>query len=508
MNEQSSLLVENEKMANRLAARVMQITFLILTLVLALNIVGIFKVDMRNMIFAYVTGGILLLLPSFLVFKMKFELGYVKYLTVSGAVAFVTMLCMILTYHVVALYVFPIAIASLYFSKKLSLLSTAMTVLGVSLGQILAFILEVNPDRNLFTMQRVIVFGVVPRALIVIAIAAIFTTLGSRTSAMLSSLMGAEEQEKVLNHMQRMQDNAIKTSEVLYDMVSELSGVADGYIEANQLIAQETNTLVTGTTNNTMAVENADQRIQDITEKLTGLSELNHKTARLSDEIGENTKENQQRMIEVTSNMEQIHKSTSQCKDIIYTLGEESKEIIGIVQTITGISNQTNILALNASIEAARAGEHGKGFAVVAEEIQKLSEQTKSAVEHIGTIVREVVNNTEEAVQAMEKNAEFAQTGMESIRKANESTEVITSSNEELVQQVHEIDKTAEHIRVMSGEIADTMKKISHNTQLNCDAVEQVSAAAEENSAGTECLAEYIEKIRNLSEELSTLVQG
>ena len=113
MNEQSSLLVENEKMANRLAARVMQITFLILTLVLALNIVGIFEVDMRNMIFAYVTGGILLLLPSFLVFKMKFELGYVKYLTVSGAVAFVTMLCMILTYHVVALYVFPIAIASL-----------------------------------------------------------------------------------------------------------------------------------------------------------------------------------------------------------------------------------------------------------------------------------------------------------------------------------------------------------------------------------------------------------
>ena len=508
MGKQSGLLVESERQANKLAAQVMQMTFLFLTLVLILNVVGVFSVDKRNMYFVYAIGGVILLIPSFLVMKMRSEASYIKYMTVSGAVLFIVLLSMILTYHVVALYVFPIAIASLYFSKKLNMLSTVMTVIGVSVGQILAFILQVNPDRNLYSMERVIVFGVVPRALILIAVSTIFTTLSSRTSSMLSNLMGAEEQEKILDHMQKMQDNAIKTSEVLYDMVSELSGVADGYIHANQLIAQETDTLVTGSTNNTMAVENADQSIQNITEKMTGLGEMNHRTARLSEGIGESTRENQLRMNEAIRNMEQIHKSTNECKDIIHTLGEESREIIGIVQTITGISSQTNILALNASIEAARAGEHGKGFAVVAEEIQKLSEQTKSAVENIGSIVREVVSNTEEAVVAMEENAQFAQTGMESIQKANESAEVITSSNGELVQQVHEIDKTAEQIRVMSEEIADAMKKISHNTQVNCEAVEHVSAAAQENSAGTECLAEYVEKIRSLSEDLSKLVQG
>ena len=165
-------------------------------------------------------------------------------------------------------------------------------------------------------------------------------------------------------------------------------------------------------------------------------------------------------------------------------------------------------MALNAAIEAARAGEHGKGFAVVAEEIQKLSEQTKIAVESIGNIVHEVVKNTETAVGAMEQNALYTKKGMDSIQKANESASIITSSNEELVGQIYEIDKAAEIIREKSGEVADNMEEIRNNTQQNCNAVEQVSAATQENSAGTESLAEIVEQIKGISEQLNKVVQG
>ncbi|MBP3569928.1 MAG: hypothetical protein J6K04_12280 [Lachnospiraceae bacterium] len=502
-----SLLKKNEKEANLIVAKVMRITFIIFTLIYILNVVGIFIVEDTVMTISYIGGSCMLLMPTLLVNLLKKDWSSIKYINVICATVFVTMLSITLTFHVVVLYVYAIAIASLYFSKQLNIVATALTVVGTSVGQILALFLETTPDKNFTLLNKTIIFGVIPRALIVIAIAAIFTMLCGRTASMLSNLMGAEEQKEMFERMMAMKDNASQTSNVLYSTVSRLSEISESSLKANQSIAKETENLLTGSMENTGAVEYADQRMQDITVQLTELSEMNHRTAQLTDRIGQNIIENQKRMDDATANMNQIHKSTGECEQIIRTLGEESKEIIGIVQTITGISSRTNILALNASIEAARAGEQGKGFAVVAEEIQKLAEQTKKAVENIGAIVTEVVQNTEDAVAAMGENAQYAKEGMESISKANESAALITSSNEELVGQIHEIDKAAEVIKEKSNEVADRMQQISSNTQANCNAVEKVSAATQENSAGTESLAEIVEQIKGLSEKLNRVVQ-
>lgn len=507
MSEKNTFLAEHEKQANRLAAQVMQITFLFFTFAYILNLIGIFKVDKVIMTVAYVAGSVVLVIPSFLIMKFKINSGFVKYLVVIGAVSFVTLLSITLTYHVVVIYAYPIAIASLYFSKRLNMVSAIMTVVCVSVGQIVAFLLQTLPDDNFTEMKGVVIYGIIPRALILLALAAIFTTLGTRTSAMLSNLLGAEEQERILKHMQEIKNNAIKTSTVLCDMVTELSEITENSMQANELITQENDNLLVRVTENTTEVENTNQSMQDITEKISGLNELNHAATVLTGQIEQNTLENRNCMAEATDNMEQIFRSTEECKEIISLLGDASQEIMGIIQTITSISSKTGILALNASIEAARAGEHGKGFAVVAGEIQKLSEQTKAATEHIGMIVREVVGNTERAVISMEQNVTYTQSGMESIRKANESAHTVAVSNGELVKQIQEIDRVAEKIQRRSGMVAEAMEKISYNTQQNCTTVEQISAATEENSAGMESLSEFVGNIRESMEQLSALVQ-
>ena len=125
------LLKQNEKEANLLVAKVMRITFIIFTLVFILNVLGIFTVDKIIMTIAYIGGGGLLLLPTLLVNILKMEGNYIKYLNVICAAIFVTLLSITLTYHVVAIYVYSIAIASLYFSKKLNIMATGLTVAGV-----------------------------------------------------------------------------------------------------------------------------------------------------------------------------------------------------------------------------------------------------------------------------------------------------------------------------------------------------------------------------------------
>lgn len=499
MEETCGVLIQNEKQANRAVAKVMRITFYLFTLVYLLNVVGIFVVDMGIMTLAYVAGSILLWIPTFLVCVGKQQKSYVKYVLILCAVAYVTIAASTLGYHVVLLYIYAIAIASLYFSKKLNILTTILSVVGVSVGQWLDFTLETLQDKNFTNLYKLIVYGIIPRALVLIAIAAIFTMLCERTAGMLSNLLDAEAQESMMNHMKQMQEKSKQTSDELFHMVKELSLITEASMKANEQIAGETSGVLQGICENTDEITGINARTQDINSQLIALGDMHGQIAELARQINERTKENQDKMDDATDSMEQIHVSTNDCKDIIWRLGEESKEILGIINVITGISNKTNILALNATIEAARAGEHGKGFAVVAGEIQKLAEQTRGAVENIGTIVTEAVRNTENAVNVMEQSVNLTKEGMKKIRQAASSTAIITSSNCQMSEQITEMDRTVENIREQSSEVARGMEQVNSNTQNNYSAIEHVAAATQENSAGVEEIEKMVERIKDLA---------
>lgn len=499
MEEKSGVLIQNEKQANRAVAKVMRITFLIFTLVYLLNVFGIFVVDMGIMTLAYVAGSILLWLPTLLVNVGKQQSGYVKYVLILCAVIFVTIASATLGYHTVLLYIYAIAIASLYFSKKLNILTTVLSVAGVSIGQWLNFTLDTLTDKNFTDLYKLIVYGIVPRALVLVAIAAIFTMLCERTAGMLSNLLNAEEQEKIMKNMEKMQEKSRQTSDELLCMVKELSEITESSMEANGQIAEETSSVLRSFSENTDEITGVNSRTQDINAQLIALGSMNGQIADLARQINERTQENQKKMDDATDSMGQIHASTAECKDIIWQLGEKSKEILDIIRVITGISNQTNILALNASIEAARAGDHGKGFAVVAGEIQKLAEQTRTAVDNIGKIVTEAVQHTENAVNVMEQSVQLTKAGMESIREVGNSTAVITSSNSRMSEQIIEMDKTVENIREQSSEVAKGMEQVNSNTQRNYSAIEHVTAATQENSAGVEEIESMVERIKELA---------
>lgn len=439
MGSKSGVLVQNEKQANKAVSKVMRITFIIFTLVYILNVLGIFIVDMKVMTMAYVLGSIMLWMPTILVNVAKQDGSYVKYALTICAVIFITIVTSTLGYHVVLLYIY--------------------------------------------------------------AIAAIFTMLCERTAGMLSNLMNAEEQERMIEEMRLMQKKSEETSKMLMGMVKELSHITENSMESNRQIVEETGNVMDSFSKNSEEITGINERTQDINARLEELTAINRQLSDLANQVNQLSKENQDKMNSATESMEQIHRSTNECKEIVWKLGEESKEILGIIQVITGISQQTNILALNATIEAARAGEHGKGFAVVAEEIQKLAEQTRKAVENVGTIVTASVDDTGRAVKVMEQSAELTEAGMESMREVGSSTASITSSNEKMTKQIVEMDHTVENIWIQSDEVAKGMQQVNVSTQNNYQAIEQVNAATQENSAGVEMIEDMVVRIRKMAEE-------
>lgn len=119
--------------------------------------------------------------------------------------------------------------------------------------------------------------------------------------------------------------------------------------------------------------------------------------------------------------MQVIRDTTQEGADKIKALGEKSKMIGNIVDTINQISEQTNLLALNAAIEAARAGETGRGFAVVADEVRKLAEESSQATNQIRELISGIQKEIDEAVRSMSMNTKQVKEGSRDVEEAVKS---------------------------------------------------------------------------------------
>ena len=195
---------------------------------------------------------------------------------------------------------------------------------------------------------------------------------------------------------------------------------------------------------------------------------------------------------EATEAMRAVSESTAQVTTAIRELAAKSELIGGIVETITGIAGQTNLLALNAAIEAARAGEQGRGFAVVADEVRKLAEESQKAATRISSLVDEIRAETQRTVQVVEIGARKTETGVAIVARAREAFE--------------EIGMSVRDVSARSEEIARTTNDVAALAEQSLAATEQVSASTEQTSASAEEIAASAQDIARSAEELERIV--
>jgi hypothetical protein len=164
-----------------------------------------------------------------------------------------------------------------------------------------------------------------------------------------------------------------------------------------------------------------------LTENLNQVSQNASETASISGTSNSLSTEGMAIVRSASAEMEQIAASVTQSAKVVCALGERSKAISGIVQTIREIADQTNLLALNAAIEAARAGDQGRGFAVVADEVRKLAERTSHATGEISQMIAAIQGETQSAIVSIEAGSGQARKGAELARQAAQSLERINS---------------------------------------------------------------------------------
>lgn len=494
------LLKQNEEQANVVAARVMRITSLVFLVVYILNIVGVFKVEHVLMTITFIIGTIILWVPTILVNGMKLKHPSLKYIIVSSSAILITLLSVTLTYHIVAMYVFAIAIAALYFSRRLTIFAAILTIIGTTAGQLIAFFAQTTPDHNLDTLRRAIVYGIAPRALILVALTALFSMLSRRTASMIGSLMSAEKQKK-------MREKSLEVSQKLLETVTELDGISSSSAEANRSIAEESAEVMRGSDLNSAKITSVEESMRMISENLSKLEEMSGQIAALAADSERISGENDKLITNAYGSMNEVCKSTDESREIIGKLAEQSNQIVGIAKVITDISMQTNILAINASIEAARAGQYGKGFAVVAGEIGTLSGKTKTAAAEIGSIIKNITDDIAMTVESMKKNAELTRESMDFMEKIKQSAELVSSSSSGISSNITQINAIIGEAAESGESVSENITEVSGTIRENSSAIHHVAAAIEENSAGAETLGAMVKDISQMAAELEMLTK-
>jgi len=199
---------------------------------------------------------------------------------------------------------------------------------------------------------------------------------------------------------------------------------------------------------------------------------------------------------DVLERMRGISESVRESAANIEHLGAKSDEIGRIVGVIDEIATQTNLLALNAAIEAARAGEQGRGFAVVAGEVRRLAERTSTATNEIASVIKNVQRMTAEAVQQMRFGMTAVEQGVEVTGKAGDSIQRIIQESEKVGNMVAQIACAATQQSSTTEQVNASMGQISKLAAESADGAQQSAHSCEQLFKQVVSLKEMVERFR------------
>ncbi|MCG9751087.1 methyl-accepting chemotaxis protein [Vibrio brasiliensis] len=230
--------------------------------------------------------------------------------------------------------------------------------------------------------------------------------------------------------------------------------------------------------------------INEFTATVHEVAQSASSAAQASEQADQAAESGQSVVIESIQLIEKLSQEMQESVDSMHQLAQHSEEIGSVVDVIQGISEQTNLLALNAAIEAARAGEQGRGFAVVADEVRTLASRTQESTQEILQTIQRLQNGSRESTQRLEIGAQNAQSTVEKAREAGDALNLIKASVDQITAMNVQIATAAEQQSLVTEEINSNISSISEISN-------QTAVGAEQSSAATQELAELSELLNH-----------
>lgn len=300
-----------------------------------------------------------------------------------------------------------------------------------------------------------------------------------------------------------IQDGALAVTESSNNLKVAAHEVTNGMTQTTETVEQIAN----GTEAQASSASDLRVIMQTFTQNVEHANENSAKVQTHSENVQTMTEEGRKLIHDTEQQMYKIDTIVKQAVDRVEGLNNQTHEITQLVQVITDIADQTNLLALNAAIEAARAGEQGKGFAVVADEVRKLAEQVSHSVSNISTIVSKIQQETNIVTRSLVEGYEEVEKGSKQTHISSETYQTISVAVTEMVSNIKNVTQNLQHIANNTNDIDSAIENIAAVSEQSAASSQQTAATIQEVASSMESVAQNADQLNSTADKLQQVVQ-
>ncbi|MCQ2009691.1 methyl-accepting chemotaxis protein [Sporolactobacillus sp. STSJ-5] len=315
-----------------------------------------------------------------------------------------------------------------------------------------------------------------------------------------------------INHMIRMNHSVIesmsKVSEKVNDASQSLVSSVEEHTASSNEIGSTMTEIAAGASDQAELMGKNKEATDQLKERMGSITEQTQMMEHGAEQLAKISEGNQQSVIKLRNHSERTISTTADIIDAIASLDSRSKNVGKIIESVSEIAGQTNLLALNAAIEAARAGEQGKGFAVVADEVRKLSEQTDHALKEISELMTGIRLDTENTVQFAGKTSKVLEEQFIVVSAFEKASKRIAEAVTENKERISNISASIKDMATQTQKIKEHIDGMTQISEQTAAGTEEVTASIEEQTAGMEHLTKLAADLEADAAIIQTALKG